>query len=227
MPRRRPIYLQCAEMAALFACLVMIDNLVLAGNGFQTVEPNPYWLPVLVFSVAYGTGMGLLAGALASTIWIASPHMWPGESDLLEQQVQLSVLPMLWLIVALVIGEVTARRAARQASLNDRMLEMERKWKRIGEVVARLSRTNRDLQVRIATEQRSFNEAVAATLALCEADPARLTPAVQKLIGLAAQSDDYTLYAASNHRLVARLRGEAISNAPAELSSTPLGEGML
>ena len=46
--------------------LVAIDRWLTGGTGFAQVQPNPYWLPVLAMALAYGTGPGVLAAALAA-----------------------------------------------------------------------------------------------------------------------------------------------------------------
>ena len=223
----RPPYLLCAEMIVLFTGMLLIDHLVGNGDGFQSIEPNPFWIPVLVFSLAYGTGMGLLASAVASGLWIMSPHIWPGDSDNLDQQLHLSILPMLWFIAALIVGEVTARRVARREHLAGRIQEMEERWTQLGDVVSKLSQTNRDLQVRIATEQRCIDAAIGAALELSMPSPARQTAAIQKLIGLAANSDAFTYYAVRNQQLVAQLASVSNSPSPLNIMGTPLGRAML
>src|SRR3546814_2435516 len=54
--------------------------------------------------------------------------------------------------------------------------------------------TNRKLQVRIATEQRTIVQAMAAGLAVSKADPESQADALAHLIALAAQTEDFTFY---------------------------------
>ncbi|HJT41314.1 MAG TPA: hypothetical protein VJ762_13365 [Sphingobium sp.] len=227
MLRHRPIFLQGAEMLVIFAALLAIDHIFLNGDAFSHVNPNPYWLPVLIMATAYGTGMGLVAGAIASGIWLYWPHMWPDVTDHLERQLRLSVLPMLWMITALIMGEVTASRIARLAAQEERHQAMEHNWQRLAEVIARLTSTNRKLQVRIATEQRTVNQAVAAAVGLAEPDPAQQIDATARLIALAAQTEDFTYYDVRSGQVVARFAGQDAAGRPADLSRSALAKAML
>ncbi|WP_198912797.1 hypothetical protein, partial [Streptococcus agalactiae] len=58
------------EFVALFGLLLLADHMVAGGTAFAGIQPNPYWLPVLVMALAYGTEAGLLAAFLASAIWL-------------------------------------------------------------------------------------------------------------------------------------------------------------
>ena len=48
MLKRQPILLQGAEMLVLFAILIAIDHGLSHGDAYSGLNPNPYWLPVLV-----------------------------------------------------------------------------------------------------------------------------------------------------------------------------------
>src|SRR3546814_7267519 len=95
---RSPMLLQCAEMLLLFAALVAVDQGLMKGDAFSDLNPNPYWLPVLVMATTYGTGSGLAAAAIASAIWFHWSNLWSGATDHIEQQLRLSIQPMLWKI---------------------------------------------------------------------------------------------------------------------------------
>lgn len=227
MFKQRPIFLQCAEMLVMFAVLLAIDHMLLGGDAFQDLNPNPYWLPVLAMAITYGTGMGLLAGLVASAIWLSTPHTELQIADNLEMQLRLSIMPLLWLVTAIVAGEVTAIRLARLVAQDERHQAMDRNWQRLAEVIARLTSINRKLQVRIATEQRTVNQAVAAAVGLAEPDPALQIDAIARLIALAAQTEDFTFYDIRSGQVVARFAGRDAAGRPADLSRSALAHAMV
>ena len=49
------------ELVVFFALALLFDTLVLDGSRFLEVEPNPFWIAVIVLTVQYGTSYGLLA----------------------------------------------------------------------------------------------------------------------------------------------------------------------
>ena len=227
MLKRRPALLQCVEMIVMFAVLMAIDHLLLEGDAFFDLNPNPYWLPVLVMAIAYGSGLGLIAGAIASVIWLTWPHDWPGAVDELEKQLRLSILPMLWMVTALVVGEVTARRLSRIAEQDTRHQLTNRNWQKLAKVIAQLTDTNRKLQVRIATEQRTINRAIDALVGLSEPEPAHQLDAITRLVALALQTDDFTFYDVRSEQVIARFAGKEAEGRPSELSGTVLAQAMI
>jgi hypothetical protein len=227
MLKKRPVLLQCIEMLILFAALMAVDHGLLNGNAFSDLNPNPYWLPVLIMAMAYGTGSGLAAGAIASAIWFHWSNLWAGPADHIEQQLRLSIQPMLWMVTALVAGEVTASRRNRIADQERQHQAMERNWKKLAEVIARLTDTNRKLQVRIATEQRTVVQAIAAGLGLAQPDPESQVDAVARMIALAAQTEDFTFYDVRGNQVTARFGGKAALGQPPDLTRSPMVQAML
>lgn len=99
-----------AELTAIFVLLVAIDKLFAARNGFAHFQPSPYWLPVLIMAISYGTWPGLAAAALATAAWLSMHDISPAGRDYFAYIFDISLPPLLWYSAAVVIGEVTNRR---------------------------------------------------------------------------------------------------------------------
>lgn len=217
----------CAEMLILFALLLAVDHGLLSGQAFAGVEPNPYWLPVMIMALTYGTGTGLWAAIIATGIWITAPHNRAEGVDHLQMLLRLSLLPMMWIVVALVIGEVTARRKVKIGEQERRSQEAWRKRERMADALARLAKINRTLQIRIATEERTVGQAISAAIGLTEPNPASQIKAVARLIALASETEDFTFYGVRGSQVVARFRGPAANRRPPDLSQTALAQTMI
>ena len=196
-----------AEMAFTFAALIALDWWLTGGTGFARVQPNPYWLPVLMMALAYGTGPAILAAALASGLWLAHVHDDPGERDYLDHLFHLSLQPLLWFVVAGVIGEVTIMRTGRRDRLEKRGRVATRNLARLTEAFATLSQTNRLLQVQIATEAHTVGHAIETAARLRAQDPAERRGAIAELIALAARTSDFTCYRVTGGEARAWIRG--------------------
>lgn len=196
-----------AEMAMMFAALLAIDAWLTGGTGFARIEPNPLWIPVLAMALVYGTGPGLLAAAVASLLWLAHVRDVTPERDYLDHLFHLSVKPLLWFVVAVAIGEVTILRTARHARLETRARTATRNVARLTEAFATLSRTNRALQVQIATEARTAGHVIDVATRLSSADPSDRRGAIGALIALAARTEDFTCYRITGHEARAWLHG--------------------
>lgn len=214
------------EMAVLFGILFAIDHFLLSGHAFAEVDPNPYWLPVLIIALGYGSGMGLAAAVIATLIWVAAPHH-SASGDHLQMMLSVSILPMLWVIAALVAGELTTSRLDRIDGLQRSEARLAEELGQLADTVERLAQTNRAFQVRIATEEHTVGKAIAAAVDLIDSDPARLLHGVERLVALAVQSEDFICYTGTGNRLVARFRGHAAESRPDELSREQLKEALL
>ncbi|RXD04954.1 hypothetical protein EQZ23_07430 [Sphingomonas sp. UV9] len=203
---RRPARV-AAEMAIAFAALIALDWWLTDGTGFAGVQPNPYWLPILTMALAYGTGPGVVAAAIASALWLAHVHDDPGERDYLDHLFHLSLQPLMWFVVAGIIGEVTIMRTGRHDRLAKRGRVATRNLARLTEAFATLSKTNRLLQVQIATEANTVGHAIETATRLSSPDPAVRRSAIGELVALAARTADFTCYRVTGGEARAWLRG--------------------
>lgn len=219
--------IKAAEFLLLFAVLFWVDHARLDGTAFSGIDPNPYWLPVIILAMAYGSGMGLAAAITASLIWISAPHQLPVGMDQLERQIHFSMLPLLWASAAVIIGEVTAERKAKVAKLDTRYRRLAEDWEKTANAFARLNKINRDLQIRIATEHHVAGEALCAATGLISSSHESQTQAVIKLAALATQTQDFTYYRVRGHQLFAQLRGEAAQGRPVEVSGAKWAQELI
>ena len=190
---RRPIRI-AIEMTIGFALLFALDWGLTGGTGFAAVQPSPYWLPVLVMALAYGTGPGVIAAAIASVLWLTHAHGSGGERDYLDHLFHISLPPLLWFVAAVAIGEVTMLRTARHTRLERRGRTATRNVARMTEAFDALSQTNRRLQVQVATESATLGHIIDTATRLSSDDPADRREAIVRLIALATRTEDFTCY---------------------------------
>lgn len=194
------------EIAVAFAALLSVDRLVLRGDCFLHVEPHPFWLPVILAAILYGTGGGIAAAAIASALWIAlAPIVFASGQDYFAYTIAIAKLPLLWTITALGLGEIATFRQRRLVKTLRREAKYVRNVNTLARRYARLNDINRTLQNRIASEARTAGH-VAERMMACVRQEARADDLVD-LIALVAGSRAFTLL---------RLDGDAL---------TPVGEG--
>jgi hypothetical protein len=209
-------------MAAMFALLFAADQWVTGGRAFASVAPNPLWLPVLAFAMAYGTGAGVVAAALAGAYWLHGAGATVTDADYLDRLLHLSLPPLMWFVGAGVVGEVTLARGRRAGWLRRRVEAGQRDLRRLGAQVDDLLRANRALQVRLATGAGASGRIVALASGLGARDPAARRDAICALIAEAAGTSDFTCYLpAADGGARAWLRGAA-AGARAEALAEPL-----
>lgn len=209
------------ELAAGFGVLIALDRLLLGGTAFTGVAPNPFWLPVMVMALAYGTYPALAAAGIASALWLALGQEPAAERDYLDHLLHLSLPPLLWFMAAVAIGEVTMVRAQRLVRLERTKNSARRNVERLTDAFHRLVHTNRVLQVQVATDDRSVGHVIATAARLGDADPAERRAALVTLIALAAHTRDFTCYRITGGEARAWLRGDA-AQARADTLPPPL-----
>lgn len=216
-----PIARIIVEMLVLFALLLGADHFFFAGRAFAGLEPNPYWLPVLAMAICYGSGMGIAAAVIATIIWTTAPGHDEG-GDHLEKMLSLSILPMLWIITALAVGEITSNRLSVIQRISRHRNKLKRDHHKLAETIRDLAQTNRLLQVRFATEEHTVGQAIAVAADLVDGTHASQIAGVERLIALATQSESFTYYSVIGAQLEPMFRGRADHEPTDDLSWSDL-----
>lgn len=190
---RRRITRIAAELTVMFTILLAIDQLWGARDGFASFQPSPYWLPVLIMAIGYGSWPGLAAAGIATLIWLATNGVRPG-GDYFATMFDLSLPPLLWYAAAVVIGEVTNVRNRRIARLTAIQRTGKRNMDRMADAFAGLARNNRTLQQRIATEDRTASEMLTLAARLPHVSGLERQALLRAMIAMLCRTDDFTCY---------------------------------
>ncbi len=95
------------EIAVLFALLLAVEHLAPGREPFSTISPHPYWVPVLLLSARHGTAAGLAAALTGIGLyWLHGLPIRIPEEDYYVYSLRVWHEPMLWLVSALIIGEI-------------------------------------------------------------------------------------------------------------------------
>jgi hypothetical protein len=143
------------ELIVLVALIVAIDW-AFPSLGFTSLEPSPFWLPVLLLSLQYGTVAGLLAAAAATAIYVFNgvAEQAVGE-NFFAYLLRIWALPILWIGVALVLGQFRLRQIAEKLELRQNLA------KRTAEATS-LTVYAKDLEARCQRLERTLTTRTAA-----------------------------------------------------------------
>lgn len=118
------------ELAAFLFAAAAIDVWLLQPGTLASLKPHPFWIPIILISLQYGTIDGLVAVAASTmTLWLLDwPKPHPNEEYFVYLSRTLSE-PTLWLGSAVLIGEFRLRQigAARRLSASRDRIDHERK----------------------------------------------------------------------------------------------------
>jgi len=184
-----------AEIAALFALLCALDIGLLGGTRFAGINPSPYWIPVLMGAALYGTGIGLLAAAAATLLYLGGPlPPLVAGGDHFRHGVALALPPMLWGLAALTIGEISLARRRAVAAAEDRADRLAAEVDALSRRIRDLGDNYQQLQISHAGLTDTRMAAYGNAVSLADPDPAIFWPAVGQLIRGVTGADAFTLY---------------------------------
>jgi len=206
------------EIGLLMALLVGIDYLIGDLDGFAGVNPSPYWIPVILISVQYGVFEGLVSAFLAS---ILSPGSALGGPILDDAMVhgcdvalrdgiggdftsfnnedyliawQYAAEPLLWLIVALMVGLLRERLRQRNQQLARDLRETREREAVLSNAYEQLLHTKEHLEIRVAGQLKTVFTLYQAAKAIEKLGPGEVLIGIADLVRAVMQPTKFSLY---------------------------------
>jgi len=152
------------EIAALFLIVVPIELSVTGGSlGSFGFHPHPYWLIVLPMAAARGVVAGMIAGALASIFYtVGALQALPADQIGTLFDFENMREPILFFIVAFVIGELHDEMASRYKKLDRRHDDVQERNQSLRQERDVLRDANRELEKRIVDDSVQFGNLIVA-----------------------------------------------------------------
>lgn len=210
---------------SLLVVLIVLEYLWEGFPSLTRFNPHPYWIAVLLLSLQYGTVSGLVTASIAiiGTVLIGMP-----EPDIEERYfnylIRVWTQPVLWLLVALLLGAFRAR----QIEQRDELLEQVENLRMRG---ATLLDHSNNLRARCTMLERSLamretvdtGQLLASLARLGDAEPGRWARSLHAALDAGFPKSQVSLYAVdgSGARLVLshqRSLGDAAPAPVAELA---------
>ncbi|MBB4285989.1 GAF domain-containing protein [Roseospira goensis] len=144
------------ETGLFLGVVLALDLLVFDGTRFRDVAPHPFWLPVLFIALRYGSTEALVTVA-ACTAALLIGNMPPQhiDQDVFAYTFAVARLPLLWLVVGVLVGELRNRQIAERDQLRDRVRALETQAATLTDAYEAQSRVNEALEVRVAGQLRT------------------------------------------------------------------------
>ncbi len=127
------------EIALLIALPATLDYFVPSFPSLSGLQPHPFWLPVLLLSLQYGTVSGLLAAgcAIAASSILGLPEQEIGENHF-TYLLRVWSQPVLWLVAAIILGQFRMRQIERKQELARKVAELSMQRTAIADYAANL-----------------------------------------------------------------------------------------
>ena len=139
------------ELVLFFGIALAIDIFLGAGDRFKEIAPHPFWLIIVLLSVQYGTREGVLAAVLSIAILLA----WNlPPQDLSQDQYaylyEVTVTPILWVVAAVLFGELRMRQINERTRLREEHAAMKAREDVLTRQVRELDAVKDRLEERVA-----------------------------------------------------------------------------
>ncbi|WP_416896494.1 MAG: GAF domain-containing protein [Minwuia sp.] len=214
-PRRSIAYL---ELVIGIALLLAIDYAFGSMDGFETLNPNPYWIPIILLSVQYGVFEGLIAAVVCAVVSILSgidPDIYQlilseGPGAALDRAAGASfetftnedyliawdyaAQPLLWVITALFIGLLRERLRERNRELAINLGQTTHREKVLSDAYNQLLDTKEQLEVRVAGQLRTVFTLYQAAKAIEKLGPGEVLIGIADLVRAVMQPTKFSLY---------------------------------
>ncbi len=204
------------EMSILVA-LVLAEYFWDAFPNLTRMNPHPYWIAVLLLSLQYGTVSGLIAAGIAiiGTVLIGMP-----EPDIEERYfnylIRVWTQPVLWLLVAMLLGAFRARQIEQRDELRQSNENLRLRGATLLDHTTNLRARCAMLERRIAVRETADTGKLLASLSrLGEAEPGRWSTALDDALSAGFPKSQFSVYVVDGgHARLVLTHQRAASHAP-------------
>jgi len=154
------------ELIVFFSVALVLDALTNSPSiRYSDVSPHPFWIPVLLCSVHYGTREGWLATVMATlALLIGNMPIMSFGQDYYDYLFSISKNPLLWLIASTILGELTLRKKAENSALGAQVDNLQR-------ASCRLTETNANLAAEYSRASQTLVDRAKSPIALLQSIP--------------------------------------------------------
>lgn len=203
------------EVLVFFVIALAIDWFMGAGNHFATISPHPFWIIVLLMATQYGTNEALLAAILSSLLLLLGdfPAQQEGQ-DWYTYVYDISLTPILWIVFAVVIGEIRQRHRNERERLRKELNASLEREEKIAESYDVVAQRKENLETQIAGQLNSSVAAYRAAKAVETLNPAAVMKGIEELISAVMGASTFSVYLFSNNKLNAAIMHGWTTDAP-------------
>lgn len=196
-PVRKPLLRRVAllEIIVFLGGALLIDQLLFDGTRFRDMQPHPFWIPVVLLSVQYGSRMGLVA-AFACTVVFLFGNV---PERLLEQDLHqwffiVFKLPILWSVSAVIIGEISARHIGARNQLSQDLNEAFQRESTLAGSFHTLNVIKERMEIRVAGQWRTVSKTLKAARSIEHLDPSKVLSRSQDLVENLLECEKFSIY---------------------------------
>ncbi len=195
------------ETVLFLGVAVLLDHLYFSGNRFWALEPHPFWMLVALVSVQYGTNEGVFAAAVSSIVLLSGKlPVQSIDTDFYEHVLHLGARPLLWLVSAVVLGELRNRHARREIDLEQQVEESKKREHGIALAYQELKSAHEKLEINVASELRTVVSIYRAAKTLQNLSVNEVMAGAVNLVSVVLGPEKFSLYTVDGGALALKLK---------------------
>lgn len=184
------------EMLIFFLLFFLYDIFFGSQDRMIHAHTHPFWIIVVLMSVQYGAAEGLIAVALSALFLYSGNLPVQGfKEDYFDYQFRLYKLPFMWLLTALVLGELQERKNRIRRELEKNLHETEVREEEITRSYDSLKKVKENLESRLAGQLTSSIATYEALKKMEGMKPAKVILGVDELVRNVLNPEKYSLFA--------------------------------
>ena len=144
------------EITLFMVIAIAADHYFFAGDRYWSIYPHPFWLPVILLSVQYGTTPGMMAAGISSILLFTGdfPQQDMGQ-DYFNYLFTLSARPLMWFVTSIVLGELTNRHVQNRIELVNALISEKQRADDMTDAYKESDATKTRLEEHIASQVKS------------------------------------------------------------------------
>jgi hypothetical protein len=198
------------ELAIFLVAAAIVQLTLLEPGTLASLKPHPFWIPIVLVSLQYGTIDGIAAvAACIVTQWLLGWPQLEADEEYLAYISRTLNEPVLWLGAAIIIGEFRLRQINETRELHAQLDELERQRELLAAHIADAHDRVRRLELALATSlPNRSHELVEALTSLhrCELRGPHFARALATCAAIALGADSLSLFELSEGALVVAIR---------------------
>ena len=209
-PAKREIFgirlIAIGEAFLMLLILTIIDAVFFSGNRFLTVNPHPFWIPVLLVAAQYGTAEGLMAALLATLFFlVGNMPVEPEGVDHYDYLYSVAINPVLWFVAGWGLGELRQRHVRERDNLVKEIQDSQQREDLISNSYKFVKNRKEALEVQVSGQLMSSVEAYRAAKAVETLDPKSVMQGVERLVSSVLNPQKFSLYIFHDNKLRATI----------------------
>ncbi len=186
LPNEHEPFLRSLLGAVVLLLVARAAEPLFFGEGFYAaLTIHPYWLFVILAAVQGGLYVGVSTAAMAALLMDWPPR--PAGIDITAHYVELAILPVQWLLMAIIVGSIRQAQIRLEAELRTENARLRRMSEDLATEVNRMDSDVAALELQIATTthaggvERSLPALSVLAMADTESFEAKFTEATEAL----------------------------------------------